>query len=921
MNRENGSNLYYQLHMILSETDIVKAICNNTEFFCQLADYLFRIAKNICDARLEFTFETTTIFSIASFSEKLPLYRVDIRDIDYNAFAKLMYGQMKCSDFLLDTFGKFGVCKTTENDKPIQVSLTEMSDSWDKYIKRLGYQEDRFFDIDEKNDARNELRSSHILWCYNKSCTGKSFLGINTLNHLGILRFAYNPTVETINDKRFLLITVTHATNCAILIDDLQCDIDLARELLPYLAYHQEDIKQRRVYIFVVSWASLADSPEFSAYQSAIPTIRTRPKKYIALMKEDLHSEELREICGDSLSLINTARTIRPKCNEMHDVDYYEKKLFSCYVRTNEEEQIQLVYILAVLGTYEFETPIRLLSQYGTIDFSIVPTAKISQNQIYLAHRTVSEFLACYIEKNYRMPYARTDIIKQYINQIDSRKKWGVLVHLIGEGAQPTLMSVGPLWSFMYKFQAKLKAQSKKDPTWNNTPSSMCFVILAAEKLGIVDEYVDVIEALCSKFSVVSGHVVINFNELITTNDFVHIKDKMLAEDKIIHPPISEAADSINLDRAHKNWLFGLLIGLKSILIKYGHQDLIDAVEAELLSTQDPEGFWYPKRIPWVSARILIGLATAGFTKTETCIRNGVQYIYSTAHNYFWVANTGGWNNEYETTSLCLEALFKCGEDCDSEFITKAAELLLSKSSVWMKPEYDIDGVISAYALMNILGFEKKLLSYINSLVIRQIHEIIDTSSELDLSQEQSCLVTQIASYVLELCWNLLEKKIPNLLDEYITRAESEGAIMGKKKIFISYADEAKYIERIRRIVQHLKGVYTVFFYEDVKLGENITEFMDKIEESDAILVIGTKRYKEKARKLRAGGAWYEYCVLSQEFMNNHYSRIIPIAFDDFDEALPVIFRTNKGMRVSRVDQKFLRELTNNLKSKFEEDI
>ena len=117
MNRENGSNLYYQLYTILSEPDKVNAVYNNTELFSQLANYLFRIAKNNCDVRLEFTFETTTLFSIASFSEKLPIYRVDIQNIDFDAFAKLMYGQMKCSDFLLDTLGESFACKTTESDQ------------------------------------------------------------------------------------------------------------------------------------------------------------------------------------------------------------------------------------------------------------------------------------------------------------------------------------------------------------------------------------------------------------------------------------------------------------------------------------------------------------------------------------------------------------------------------------------------------------------------------------------------------------------------------------------------------------------------------------------------------------------------------------------------------------------------------------
>ena len=51
--------------------------------------------------------------------------------------------------------------------------------------------------------------------------------------------------------------------------------------------------------------------------------------------------------------------------------------------------------------------------------------------------------------------------------------------------------------------------------------------------------------------------------------------------------------------------------------------------------------------------------------------------------------------------------------------------------------------------------------------------------------------------------------------------------------------------------------------------------------------------------------------------MNSNYEKIIPIAFDEFNESFPEPFAINRGMRVKRVDENFLRSLSTELKNKF----
>lgn len=142
---------------------------------------------------------------------------------------------------------------------------------------------------------------------------------------------------------------------------------------------------------------------------------------------------------------------------------------------------------------------------------------------------------------------------------------------------------------------------------------------------------------------------------------------------------------------------------------------------------------------------------------------------------------------------------------------------------------------------------------------------------------------------------------------------------MYDKRIFISYSEDSKtHIDRIRKISNHLQSLgYTVYFYADAPAGTNNMEFMQNITICDATLIIGTKKYKEKACQIKRGGIWFESGILSIEYMNSHYDRIIPVAFDDFNESFPEPFSLNKGIRVKRVDKYALTSISAMLANKF----
>lgn len=800
MNKNKLQEAIY-LYLILYRKGItVRDIIDNRIIFVELSDELYKKNKEICDISLKFKYINEVLFEIKSCeSDDRFVYQVDIEKMNFDALSKLLFGQVTCSDFLyINSQLINSTCDRMDFKEAFKLSMH----SWNKFIDRIGYNEDDFFVSDESLLARKLIREEHILWCFNKSCTGKTFLGLNALTYCNYMKFVYNPTFNNTCDLNLLKILLEYGTDCSLLIDDLQCDVEFARKLLSFICVNKDNIKARNIHIFLTSWSSLLQTDEFSAYSKYLPTIKTRPQKFINMIKDKIDDQTLLDICGDNLALISTALRLKKGDLKFGDNASYVRELFGCFVQTNDMKQLKIIHILAVLGTYEFETPISFIKNFGVLQLDSITTAKVVGESIFLAHRTVSNFIARYIESEGKCTlFQRKEIIKKYINYIDNRKKWKALIHLIGENNQTDILYVSPIWNLMYEFQSNLNRQTKIDPSWNNTPSSMYFVISTAEMLGVVDEYRDVIDALCANFSLCEGRIKIAYDILKTTVDFVKIKERMIEEDKINFSSEYESGDSIDLLIIHRNWLYGLLMGLKSVLVDYGYQKLIENVEDELIMSQDEGGYWYPKRVPWVTARILIGLAEAGYSIKDECIQKGVTYLISTVQNSKWEAHTGGWNNVFETSSLCLEALIKCGVDCDKDLPRDVADYLLDSSSIWMSENYEIDGATTACALLKVLGIQDSLLYYINELASRNIHNIVDITAQLDYNNTQSCKTTQIAYYVIELCWYILEKDISSLLDDFIARSEQEMEMkkLDRAKLFISYSEDSK--KHIKRVV------------------------------------------------------------------------------------------------------------------------
>ena len=109
-----------------------------------------------------------------------------------------------------------------------------------------------------------------------------------------------------------------------------------------------------------------------------------------------------------------------------------------------------------------------------------------------------------------------------------------------------------------------------------------------------------------------------------------------------------------------------------------------------------------------------------------------------------------------------------------------------------------------------------------------------------------------------------------------------------KKKIFISYAwdeNEDKKVVDLAEMLEEYKELEVVFDKWDVSKGKELPHFMEQsIQQSDIVLVICSKRYKENTDK-RVGGSGYEARLMSDEILRNvGEDRFLPILLNEPDK-------------------------------------
>lgn len=469
---------------------------------------------------------------------------------------------------------------------------------------------------------------------------------------------------------------------------------------------------------------------------------------------DELALEELDALCGpSSLSADAASVLLHASALSQFEIDVAEAYLLT--LSAGGLSELQRMRVLRRAGYYftvGHRSTARLVHKALLLRY---PT---------LAHRAVEP-------ARLALEYLQSTTPAQLVNTLDrldiaALKKSG--------SEQHGTRFLGSLWSSLQTLLRLLDRSAQKDPTWRDDTGSACFAARTLSDFG-KDSARATVEHIRRRWTLQTDFAV---PEPVAPapnerKDFVEIERRMAAEDDA-GPIIGvERANEIDFDRMHRTWAVGLLLALETAP---GATDGARLQRLKLLATNIalPNGAFYPERVPWSTARVLIGLSQAGETyQTSQTVADACNWLLRyRPHGPFdygaWEPNTGGWNSIVGTSAMCLNALVRCGVSSSQEEMDLALNYLMQNRSEWGRPGGEIDAVfaieaflLAGYAWREFTPELRRLIEWTENPKLWD--EVVLDASE---SQDESLKVPLISTVLLSIIWGIVRAELPLLLED-----------------------------------------------------------------------------------------------------------------------------------------------------------
>jgi energy-coupling factor transporter ATP-binding protein EcfA2 len=332
--------------------------------------------------------------------------------------------------------------------------------------------------------------------------------------------------------------------------------------------------------------------------------------------------------------------------------------------------------------------------------------------------------------------------------------------------------AVVQIWEAFSAVIQRIEHQQELDPTWGRNPASAMFAVRALQYVGRPEAARASFEFLSKHWDVIDGEVAIELEGLSTVEDFIRIGERMQEEDKFDPQQWGDLpAGEVDLERFHRTWLAGVLLSAEAFDSEIAAvTSLVDSVE----HLQEPDGSFYPRRVPWSTARVLLGLAACGRNvENSRAVHRAAAWLlrqHSEGGAYFggvWMSGTGTWNSTLETTAMVLMALAAVGIDPADERLVTARNYLLSMQPQWTAPGFELEGALAAQAVLESGGDWDEVTESVYMLSRWAQGEAFWQTANLGAhdSLAQGCRVAQIASHLVDIGWRATAADLPAFLE------------------------------------------------------------------------------------------------------------------------------------------------------------
>lgn len=547
-------------------------------------------------------------------------------------------------------------------------------------------------------------------------------------------------------------------------------------------------------------------------------------------------------------------------------------------------EAQKVLYVVAALGEFEIHVRQEYLQNISRNGFDELSTNNVfrkyktedSGTYIAVGHRSLAHKVLLHLRETVEDVQGPVELAIAYLT-IEGKKQILSTLERLDLELEIGDSIFANLWQAFGNMRASLIKQLSVDSTWGNNMASMIFAAEALANIRFDNDSTTLWEITASNIrkrwcpDQNNGVRFIGEVEGIqkTTEiiDFVDNIRKTMREDELSYS-YSENMLSENIDyqRFHNNWLLGLLLGFEGIALDEEDLKLEYIKCAE--SVQQSNGAFYPERVCWVTARVVMGLCQCGLSYSDTVVKKACNWLVSqlTCKDEMqwsiealecdgWRSGTGIWNSNEQITLMCLCALFaaqypirknekvsnvvheiwRCRKNLEKSFIEKGTILDI----MWI-----ID--VMLYDNRNPIDLKEEI-KYLTDYVLKKWNDASLLSSE---KETESSDVSFMSKEIIVIVWALLNKNLEQLLKglelDYSISKET-------KKIFISYRREegggsAFAQDLYRALDKHFKNEVFLDVYD---LREESRDFSEVIENaicgSKVVIAVVTDHSFERA--------------------------------------------------------------------------
>jgi len=604
---------------------------------------------------------------------------------------------------------------------------------------------------------------------------------------------------------RYLMSVPRTDRDTLIIIDDLQSSPSVSRHVLSLSRLLRVAGSGRRPALLAITWPSYREQAATELQGTVVTVAPSEVQRGLLATQRRATPAEvaaMTEIAGDDVLLwrliVDARRSQSWPISRTALAEGIWARRMRRY-RGDPDAARRVALVASLLGRYEFELTEGFLAHQcdvGRPTISALLRARVlrrNANRLTLGHRSLCSLLADWLTtdsdiwRHFRdtgQPAQPVDIVHAYIRSADPAQVWAILrtlrLHVGFRGSDASNRRAAALaeaWNAIDSLLERIERQQSVDSTWGNNLASALFAIEALCAVGKREQARPSIEFMRSHWSTAEAEMTLR-NGTAERLDFDEIREHMLEEDASAgRTPMAgwEGGAQVDPARFHEIWASGLVLCAEAA---YGE---LDDAELTRLSqfvegTQSADGFFYPARVPWCTARVLMGLARCGRSVSNSrAVQRACDWLLRSANEGgpqeagIWQGGTGSWNTALETTAMCVLALVASGIDRNDTRLIAAFRYITSQKPFWIAPRREMDGANAIGAYLEMAGDWQFVIPEIQYLLRWTRSQAFwdDATKNSKEQLDQSSRVAFITDYLVDAVWSSLRTELPEFLASF----------------------------------------------------------------------------------------------------------------------------------------------------------